>query len=166
MKTGLIVVLILAVLVGGGAGFYFYSSHNSLTSHVALACSDPDSVSRHIYDPSRLETIKPCVTVSGTVDGLRGERDGDYHVLLGLDAAYANLTNSANDQLQQGDLVVEIICVLQVTQSDAVSACKNYTNHIPIPQIGRHIVVSGPYVRDLNHSGWAEIHPVYSLVVS
>jgi hypothetical protein len=83
-----------------------------------------------------------------------------------LDAAYGNLTNSANDLYQYGDLVVEIICVGQITQTDAVSACQNYSNNIPVPNVGQRITVSGPYVLDTDHYNWAEIHPVYSLTVS
>ena len=50
-----------------------------------------------------------------------------------LDSQYSNLTNNANDQYQNYDLVVEIVCALPVTQPDAVSACQNYTNNITIP---------------------------------
>ena len=85
---------------------------------------------------------------------------------LALDSQYSNLTNSANDQYQYGDLVVEIICALPITQSDAVSACQNYTNTITIPTINDHITVTGPYVLDTEHYNWAEIHPVYSLTIS
>ncbi len=85
---------------------------------------------------------------------------------LGLDQAYANLTNSANDQYQYGDLVVEIICVGPITQADAVSACQGYTNIISIPDVGEHVTVSGPYVLDTEHYNWAEIHPVYALSIT
>jgi len=83
-----------------------------------------------------------------------------------LDPVYSNLTNSANDLYQYGDLVVEIICVGSITQADAVSACQNYSNNIPVPNVGQRITVSGPYVLDTDHYDWAEIHPVYSLTVS
>ncbi len=90
------------------------------------------------------------------------EEDGDVHLRLGLDSAYSNLTISGNDQ-EDGDLVVEIICVNPPTQEDAIAPCQNYTNQIPIPDPGEHITVTGPYVLDTVHN-WAEIHPVYSLV--
>ncbi len=94
------------------------------------------------------------------------EADGESHVRLALDSQYSNLTNSANDQYQYGDLVVEIICALPITQSDAVSACQNYTNTITIPTVNDHITITGPYVLDREHYNWAEIHPVYSLTIS
>ncbi|HZY46201.1 MAG TPA: hypothetical protein VFE96_00240, partial [Candidatus Bathyarchaeia archaeon] len=81
-----------------------------------------------------------------------------------LDSAYSNLTNSAN--LYGEELVVEIICVGQVTQPDAVSECQNYSNSIPLPSVGEHISVSGPYVLDTEHGNWAEIHPVYQLIIT
>ncbi len=51
---------------------------------------------------------------SGTVDRVIVEDDGDAHIQLSLDPAYSNLTNSANDQYQYGDLVVEVICAYPV----------------------------------------------------
>ena len=88
------------------------------------------------------------------------------HVRLALDSQYSNLTNSANDQYQHCDLVVEIICALPITQTDAISACQNYTNNITIPSINDHITVTGLYVLDTKHYNRAEIHPVYTLTIS
>ena len=115
---------------------------------------------------NRLQIIKSCITASGVVDNILQEADGDYHLRLALDSQYRNLTNNANDQYQNYDLVVEIICALPVTQPNAVSACQNYTNNITIPSINHHITVTGPYVLDTSHSNWAEIHPVYTLTIS
>jgi hypothetical protein len=83
-----------------------------------------------------------------------------------LDPAYKDLTNAANDQYQFGGLVVEIICVGPITYPPAVSACQGYANMIPVPNVGQHITITGPYVLDTEHYNWAEIHPVYSLTVS
>ena len=129
------------------------------------SCRDPASTSSHVYNPSRLQIVKQCVTASGTVDRVIEENDGDVHLRLGLDQAYSNLTNSANDQYQYGDLVVEIICVGPIAQADAVSACQGYANSIPVPDVGEHVTVSGPYVLDTEHYNWAEIHPVYRLTI-
>ena len=160
------IILIVIVLVGGVLGFSYYKSRYSPTQSVASTCGDPDGISSHVYNPDRLELVKSCIIASGTVDALFQERDGDYHVRLRLDSAYDNLTNSANDQYQNGDLVAEIICALTITQSDAESACQNYMNHIPVPSLDQHMTVSGPYVLDTDHYDWAEIHPVFSLRVS
>src|SRR3989475_3142652 len=130
-----------------------------------VQCTDPSGINSHVYHPARLTVVKSCITASGVVDRVLTEQDGDLHVRLRLDQAYSNLTNNANNQYENGDLVVEIICVGPVSQADAVSACQNYTNNILIPQQGQHITVSGPYVLDTMHYNWAEIHPVYSLKI-
>ena len=153
------------VIIAALAGLYIYSS-SIPTINNGPSCHDPDSINSHIYNPGRLVVQKSCITVSGTVDKVISEDDGDYHLRLRLDPAYGNLTNGANDQYQYGDLVVEIICAHAVTQQDAIAACENYVNSIPVPQEGSHITVSGPYVLDSGHYYWAEIHPVYSLTMS
>jgi hypothetical protein len=149
------------------------TTHEASTGGVSITvndvmpeCSDPASISSHVYNPSRLQVVKQCITASGTVDRVIEEDDGDVHLRLMLDPAYSNLTNSANDLYQNGDLVVEIICVGPIIQADAVSACQNYSNNIPVPNVGQRIIVSGPYVLDTDHYSWAEIHPVYSLTIS
>ena len=152
-------LVVVSLLVVVAAAYY-------LTSRDTSQCSDPDSISSHVYNPDRLDVIKSCTTASGFVDDVLKEADGDYHIRLALDSQYSNLTNSANDQYQYGDLVVEIICALPITQSDAVSACQNYSNNIAIPGIDDHITVTGPYVLDTGHYKWAEIHPVYTLTIA
>ena len=159
----LVLVAVSALVVAGAS--YYYVSHNGPPGSNNSQCSDPDSISSHVYNPYRLTIVKSCVTASGVVDNVLQEADGDYHVRLRLDSQYTNLTNAGNQQ-QYGDLVVEIICALPISQSNAVSACQNYTNNITIPTINDHITVTGPYVLDTNHGNWAEIHPVYTLTIS
>jgi len=160
-----IVLAVVVVLVAAGVTEY-YVSHSGSPGSNTSQCSDPDSISSHVYNPYRLNIVRSCITASGVVDNVLEEADGDYHVRLALDSQYSNLTNASNDQYQYGDLVVEIICALPITQSDAVSACQNYTNNITIPSISDHITVTGPYVLDTDHYSWAEIHPVYTLTIS
>ena len=167
MKAPLVVALVIVSLVGVAAGFYFYEFRASPGPGPvpSSSCSDPANISSHIYNSYRLQIVKSCITASGTVDRVIQEGDGDVHVRTILDQAYVNLTNSANDQYQYGDLVVEIICVHTPSQTDAIPACQNYANQIPVPIAGQHITITGPYVLDTDHSYWAEIHPVYSLVI-
>ena len=167
MKTPLLVALIIVALVGSLAGFYFYDQFRMSpgASSISSSCSDPASISSHVYNSYRLQIVKSCITASGTVDNVIEEADGDVHLRTNLDQAYSNLTNSANDQYQYGDLVVEIICVNQPSQTDAIPSCQNYTNQIAVPSVGQHITITGPYVLDTDHYNWAEMHPVYSLVV-
>ena len=165
-KTVPAVALAVVAVLAAASVAYYYVSRNGPPGSGNSLCSDPDSISSHVYNSYRLNVIRSCITASGIVDNFLQEADGDYHVRLALDSQYSNLTNSANDQYQYGDLVVEIICALPITQSDAVSSCQNYTNNITMPSVNDHIIVTGPYVLDTNHYNWAEIHPVYTLTIS
>src|SRR2546425_9326536 len=158
MKTPLLVALIIVALVGSLASFYFYDQFRlspGASSTSSSSCSDPASISSHVYNPYRLQIVKSCITASGTVDRVIEEADGDVHLRTNLDQAYSNLTTSGNDGYPNyGDLVVEIICVNTPSQTDAIPACQNYTNQIPVPTAGQHITITGPYVVDTVHN-WA-----------
>lgn len=114
----------------------------------------------HVYHPDRLVVIERCKTVTGVVDMVRSEPDGDYHARLRLDPDQGELTNSRNNAVQGGDLVVEPICEHEVRQEDAKESCQGFSGGVPRPKRGMHVRVTGPYVLDheANH-GWMEIHP-------
>jgi hypothetical protein len=140
--------------------------NNSISSSVGTSPSTngcDQSLWNHVYNPSRLKIIDPCKTVSGVIESIRSERDGDFHIRLKLDPEFSNLINSANINGQFGDLVLEPICINPVTQADAISACQNFHQHINISPVGTHVKVSASYVLDKQHNGWAEIHPVTSI---
>ena len=165
-KTVPAVALAVVAVLAAASVAYYYVSRNGPPGSDNSQCSDPDSISSQVYNSYRLNVITSCITASGVVENVFKEADGDYHLRLYLDSQYSSLTNSANDQYQYGDLVVEIICAIPITQSDAVSACQNYTNTVTIPSINDHVTVTGPYVLDTDHSNWAEIHPAYTLAIS
>ena len=119
----------------------------------------------HVYNPDRLEIIDKCKTVSGIIQSIRAEKDGDYHIGLNLDPQYADLINEENIQNQNGNLVVEVICQRSVTQEDAIQACQNFTNYVEIPPVGSHVSITGSYVLDNQHGRWAEIHPVTKIQI-
>src|SRR5258708_7729468 len=130
----------------------------------AANCPNSTAFTAHTYRAQRLVTLKDCVTVTGTVEVIRREADGDEHVLLKLDPSFAGMTNSVNDAKQQGDLVIEPECVTTVTQSDAIAPCQGAP---PVPAlgllgVGAHATATGPYVTDQAHL-WNEIHPVESV---
>jgi len=115
-----------------------------------------------VYNPDRLAVLAACIRVTGTVDVIRTEADGDLHILVTLDPAYRDLLTPANQGEERGDLVVESVCVRAVTQADALATCQR--DHDPLtslPDAGMHVWLEGRYVHDLDHSGWSELHPLY-----
>jgi hypothetical protein len=136
-------------------------SGTATTTTTTNSCDQ--SLWNHVYNPSRLQVIDSCKTVTGTIESIRTEADGDFHIRLKLDSQFSNLINSANIKGQYGDMVVEPICINPVTQADAISACQNFHQNISIPPVGTHVEIIGSYVLDREHGGWAEIHPVTSI---
>src|SRR5256712_12525591 len=143
MKARLKVAFVTVALVSVVAGFFLYdrfllspgtgSTSPGGGSTSSSSCSDPASISTHVYHPYRLQIVKPCITASGTVDRVIHEADGDVHDRTNLVQDYRKLTITPNDQYQYGDLVVEIICVTPPSQTDAIPACQNYSNQITVP---------------------------------
>ena len=136
------------------------------TSTSANVCSsDPRA---HVYHPDRLKLLAPCVTVTGTIDLIQPQPDGDFHIWLRLDNGQScsgqPCANKENVARLQGDLLLEPVCENTVTQADAVEACKGYHNPLAVPSVGTRAAATGPFVLDLDH-GWNEIHPLESLVV-
>jgi hypothetical protein len=127
----------------------------------SLAC-DP-SLWNHVYHPSRLQVRSECTVVAGSVQAVLNESDGDVHIRLGLDQANDTLLNDANRAEQDGDLVVEIVCVGPIPP-DLEGTCGGYRNAITIPTVHDRVRVVGPYVLDTVH-GWMEIHPVSNLTI-
>jgi hypothetical protein len=114
----------------------------------------------HVYHQNRFIVHNPCVTVTGTIVLVRPETDGDLHIQLRLDPPYSFMLNSAN----QGNLVIEPICVSTPSPGDAFSACGVFRQHIQIPAVGTHVIVTGTFVLDQKH-GWNEIHPITGMAV-
>ena len=129
------------------------------SSAVAVDQGCEPSLWTHVYNPTRLQKLTPCVSVSGVVEESTADDDGDQHFLLKLDANQpAGLINKRNIKKKNGDLVVEIVCANPVRLKKVRSACAGYTNKVPLPKPGDHVRVTGTYVID-SHNGWAEVHP-------
>jgi hypothetical protein len=82
------------------------------------------SLWNHVYHPTRLVQIHPCIRVTGTVVLKRPEKDGDIHMQLKLDKQFLPLLNQTNKSRQGGNLVLEPICVGPVTQADAIQPAR------------------------------------------
>ena len=138
-------------------------SPSVVTSSESTPGKCDDSLWNHIYNPSRLQIVDKCITVTGIIDSIRSERDGDLHIRLKLDSPYASIVNQANQENQFGDLVLEPICIGKVTQATALLACQNFHQNTDIPSVGSHVQVTGSYVLDKEHGEWAEIHPTTTM---
>jgi hypothetical protein len=137
---------------------------SSAASTITTANGCDQTLWNHVYKPQRLQLVDSCKTVSGVIESKRVEADGDLKMRLKLDPQFSSLLNKANIKGQQGDMVVEAICINPVTQPDAISACRNFHPNIGIPPVGVHVKVTGSYVLDKEYDGWAEIHPVTSIL--
>ncbi len=135
---------------------------SSLRTPAFIAPSCDQSLWNHVYNPKRLEIVKQCLTVSGTVTESTPDPDGDQHFLVKLDPGQDQLLKKKNRTKKNGTLVAEIVCANHTKQKKAKAACAGYTNHIALPAVGAHLKVTGSYVID-THNGWAEIHPVSQL---
>jgi hypothetical protein len=115
-----------------------------------------------VYQPDRLEVLDPCRHAEGTVVDVAAEDDGDYHVWFTPDPGYTGLMNSENHFQGRPAMLAEITpdCAGSPPDSSAAAKCPRST--LPIPKIGEHISIDGPWVLDTNH-GWREIHPVDSI---
>ncbi len=139
-----------------------FSASADFTTSGASACDS--TLWNHVYHSYRLIPYSQCATITGVVYSLIHEADGDIHIRVTLDSAYTWMLNSGNIANQYGKLVVEPVCAVTVTQTDAIAACTGFTNTVYIPNVGEHVQVLGSYVLDNDH-GWNEIHPVTSITI-
>ncbi len=131
------------------------------TATPTAACRPTDQ-DRYVYHPARLAVLAACLRVAGTVAFIRDEADGDLHLGLALDARDAHLVVAANGGAERGDLVIEPVCELRVTQADAIATCAADPDPLRgLPRLGAHVWMEGRYVADLQHGGWRELHPLY-----
>ncbi|MDQ6756919.1 MAG: hypothetical protein M3004_08285 [Bacteroidota bacterium] len=114
---------------------------------------------KYVYDPERLQVLDKCKIVTGTIEETSADEDGDQHMLLKLDKGQKDLLTKKNKTKKGGDLVIEAVCINNITRKKALGACPGYVNHVQLPKVGDHVKVTGSYVID-SHNGWAEIHPI------
>ena len=160
-------VIALIVIVGACVFFVYRALHSSqvhrhVQSPETTVAKCDQSLWQYVYNPGRLQVINPCISVSGTVDEVRKEADGDVHILFHLDQEFESLLNEKNISKQHGDLVLESICQSKVRQADAAEPCSRYPGPYFELEIGRRYLISGTYVHDADH-GWNELHPVTSM---
>src|SRR5438093_156067 len=123
---------ILVFLVVGACIFLVYRALHPLQvsqpqespQSTVLKCDQ--SLWEYVYNPGRLQVLDPCISVTGAVEEIRKEADGDVHILFRLDQQFESLLNEKNILREQGDLVLEPICQGKVRQADAAEPCSRY----------------------------------------
>ncbi|HEV2194063.1 MAG TPA: hypothetical protein VGR55_00640 [Candidatus Acidoferrum sp.] len=158
---------IVLLLVVAGCIFLAYrlshSPENSEKSSSPQANTHCDQgLWQYVYHPTRLQVLASCISVTGVVDEVRKESDGDIHILFHVDREFELLLNEKNVSRQHGDLILEPICQRSPTQADAREPCSGYGGPYFEPQVGQRYLVWGAYVYDADH-GWNELHPVTSM---
>ena len=168
-KTLLFIVVFLSVL----AAISYVTARITTPPQAAQGPSCDMSLWGHVYHgvflsaEDRLQVIKPCLTITGTIVHARPETDGDWHIQLDLDSEYRSLLNQANLEKQQGYLVLEPMCSSRVSQRDTIEegVCDGFSqNTFTTDLTGRRVAATGAYVLDREH-GWTELHPVTSIVL-
>jgi len=115
------------------------------------------------YNAEEEQVIKPCITLTGTVESTHAEADGDENIQLNPDSGYVHLLNVWNILGQWGDIAIEPICENPPSEKKFVKACTGYKSTITLPHVGDHISVTGSYGADKH--GWVEIHPVTKIAL-
>ena len=134
-----------------------------------------------VYLPFRLHVRKRCVTVTGRVDCVHREPDGDVHIEVHLGRRYRHILTPANAYQKcpghnSPHLVVEIIPQNGELPFPDNSATRAGFVTPKAPKAGETIKITGPYVLDTNAlhdlifpgkqvANWAEIHPAWNIKV-
>ena len=117
-----------------------------------------------VYQPDRLKVMDPCRHAAGVVVDVAAEDDGDHHVWFRPDPGYESLMNAENHFQARPAMLAEITPDCEGHPADGQAASRCPLSHLPIPKLGDHISIYGPWVLDTNH-GWNEIHPVDSIAI-
>jgi len=78
---------------------------SSSTAHAAVTPTCDKSLWQHVFLPTRLHIVDPCITATGVIKSIHVENDGDFHIKLLADNS--SLINQANIKFENGDLVLE-----------------------------------------------------------
>src|SRR5437867_13276307 len=70
------------------------------TAHAAAATGCDNSLWKHVYHPARLQVVENCIEVTGTIDHLKREADGDDHIQVKVDPPFDKLLNARNISIQ------------------------------------------------------------------
>jgi hypothetical protein len=138
MKTTLLVTLSIVFLLG-------------LVSVEDCPCN-------RVHHPKRLVLLDSSKTLSGRVEKVESDMDGDIHIQLRIHDSVLLSKNNHKDE--NGCIVGEIVCSVP----SIFPICWFYKNEIIIPREDDSIEIEGPYVFDKTHE-ITEIHPIMNLKI-
>ncbi len=118
----------------------------------------------HVYAPSRLQSVWPCIQVAGVVKHFAlNNANGEYDLEVELDAQYKSFLTPANYAKTNGRLRVTIICYATPTEEIARKACENFPEKLRIapPAVGQSAWFEGRLVVDRTREEIAAVHPLY-----
>jgi hypothetical protein len=150
------------LFIFGLVAISFLCEAQSKNANREISCDD--SLWNFVYNKYRLKVVEKCLTVTGIIQKIKYDNDGDGHFLLLPDSAQNYLINKKNIEKKKGCLVIEPICLNKITKESALGTCDGYVNHVQLPKVGDYVKVTGSYVKDRNN-GWMEIHPVTKIEV-
>lgn len=137
----------------------------SVSGIIALPADRCDqTIWQHVYAPSRLFIIQPCVAMTGIIERVDKEEDGDDHIYFKPDNPPPGLTNFFNQFLAGGDIIAEPVCLsdIDIREKTIEETCRGYENRVIVPKKGTRVKMYGSLVLD-KAVGWIEIHPVTNI---
>ena len=151
-------MLLAGLLTAACAG----SAPGSTSPTIPSGDCAPTDQDAYVYRPARLQVLTACVRVTGTIVASTAEADGDVHINVRLDPPYEGLLVAAN-AFEDGLLVVEPVCQFPPLQAEAIRVCASDPDPLAggLPRVGDRVWLEGRHVLDLQHHGWAELHPLY-----
>jgi len=124
----------------------------------SVTVCDPSLMER-VYRPERLQVLRDCIGVEGTVRSVRREPDGDLTFKLDVDPTYLKQYPNLLVRRNKGFLMVEMVCTRTPTSAHAHEGCRGWVNpQVPRLHKGDRVRVVGPHVFDTFHRH-NEIHP-------
>jgi hypothetical protein len=175
------IILALALTGCGHISLRLGGGHHHLLHRYRSGQCRPGDPLDGVYLPFRLHVKKRCVTVSGRVDCVRKEPDGDAHIELHVSRRYRHLLTPAGMYQRCAGhpgphMLVEIIPQHSELPFPSNSADRARFVTPKAPKPGERVRVTGPYVLDTNAlhdliypgkqvANWAEIHPAWNVTV-
>jgi len=120
--------------------------------------SKEDCPCNRVHHPDRLILLDSAKTLSGRVEKIESDIDGDIHIRLKIGDSSLLVKNNYKDE--NGCMVGEIVCAVP----SVFPICWFYKNEITLPKEGDSIEIEGPYVFDKGHN-ITEIHPIMNLKI-